>query len=146
MASPHHDDEWDKDTAEIQSEDSDYLSENRPNRWRGDPQTWLSITEEERLTYYALERVRNQDLSLHLYNAWALRQRQTTAAAGEDSDQEEVRPIFPTPKPDARDLLTFGLRMSTQRQANLSVTHHGSHPGAGPPGRSPRINYRRMIS
>lgn len=105
MASPSDDDEWDKDTPEIQSEDSDYLYENRPNRWRGDPRTWLSITEEERLTYYALERVRNQDLSLHLYNAWALRQRQASAAAGEDSNQEEVRPTFPTPKPDARDLL-----------------------------------------
>lgn len=145
MASPH-DDEWDKSTSEIQSEDSDDLHENRPNRWRGHPQTWLSITEEERLTYNALERVKNQDLSLHLYNAFALRQRRTTAATGDGSNQEEVCPTFPTPKPDARDLLTFELRMLTQRQANLSVTHHGSHPGAGPPGLSARSSYHRMNS
>lgn len=95
MASSH-DDEWDKSTSEIQSEDSDDLHENRPNRWKGPPQSWRTITEEERLTHNALTRLRNQDLSLHLYNAWALKQR--AAAAGEGSSQEEVRLTFPIPK------------------------------------------------
>lgn len=103
MASSHDDDEWDKSTSEIQSEDSDYLHENRPNRWRGPPQTWRGITEEEALAYNAFARLRNQDLSLHLYNAWALRQRQTQAAAGEGegSQQEEVRLTFSFSIPDA---------------------------------------------
>lgn len=103
MASSHDDDEWDKSTSEIQSEDSDDLHENRPNRWKGPPQTWRGITEEERLTYNALVRLRNQDLPLHLYNAWALRQRPPPAAAGEDEgpSQEEVRLTFPISKPDA---------------------------------------------
>lgn len=144
MASPHDDDEWDKSTSEIQSEDSDDLHENRPNRWKGPPQSWRTITEEERLTYNAFVRLRNQDLSLHLYNAFALKQR--AAVAGEGSSQEEVRPTFSITKPDARDLLTFGFRMLTQRQADLSATAHGSHLETGLPGLSPRICYRRMVS
>lgn len=145
MASSH-DDEWDKSTSEIQSEDSDDLHENRPNRWKGPSQTWSGITEEERLTYNALVRLRNQDLSLHLYNAWALKHRPPTPAVGEGSSQEEVRLAFPVPKPDARDLLTFGFRMLTQRQAALSITTHGPHLGTGLPGLSLPICYRRMIS
>lgn len=90
MASFHEDEEWDKSTSEIQSEDSDDLYEARPNRWKGPPQSWRSITEEDRLTYNALEKVRNRDLSLHLYNAYKLKQRAAAAAAGEGSGQEEV--------------------------------------------------------
>lgn len=94
------DDEWDKSTSELQSEDSDDLYENRPNRWKGPSQTWRSITEEERLTHNALVRLGNQDLSLHLYNAWALKQRPPPEAADEGSSQEKVRLNFPIPKPD----------------------------------------------
>lgn len=65
--------EWDKSTSEIQSEDSEDLFESRPNRWRGPPQSWRTLTEEDRLTYDALEKLRNQDLSVHLYNAFALK-------------------------------------------------------------------------
>ncbi|KAG8159764.1 hypothetical protein KVR01_010401 [Diaporthe batatas] len=89
MASSHEDEEWDKSTSEIQSEDSDDLHESRPNRWKGPPQSWRSITEEDRLTYNALGKVRNQDLSLHLYNAYKLRERAAAAAAGGESGQEE---------------------------------------------------------
>lgn len=74
MASTQDDEEWDKSTSEIQSEDSDELFNTRPNRWRGPPQSWRTLTEEDRLTYNAVERLRNQDLSIHLYNAFALRQ------------------------------------------------------------------------
>lgn len=74
MASSQDDDsEWDKSTSEIQSEDSEDLFESRPNRWRGAPQSWRTLTEEDRLTHNALERLRNQDLSVHLYNVFALR-------------------------------------------------------------------------
>lgn len=64
---------WNYETAEIQSIDSDELYETRPNRWRGAPSTWRSWTEEDRLLHTALTQSRNQDLSIHLYNASALR-------------------------------------------------------------------------
>ncbi|ROW18446.1 hypothetical protein VPNG_00440 [Cytospora leucostoma] len=92
-------DEWDKSTSEIQSEDSDELFDSRPNRWRGLPQSWRTITEEDRLIYNALERLRNQDLSVHLYNASVLRQtpQKANADAGpgeeEDLDAETGRPV-----------------------------------------------------
>lgn len=108
MASSYDDDEWDKSTSEIQSEDSDDLYENRPNRWKGPPQSWRTITEEERLTYNAFVRLRNQDLSLHLYNAWALKQR--AAAAGEGSSQEEVRRTFPIPETRPSRLADFWIQ------------------------------------
>lgn len=139
-------DEWDKSTSEIQSEDSDDLHENRPNRWRGPSQSWRTITEEERLTYNAFVRLRNEDLSLHLYNAWKLRQRARRTASGEGSSQEEVRLTFPILELDVRDTLTSGFRMLTQRRANLSVTTHGHHLETGLPGLYPRESYRRMIS
>lgn len=77
MANSQVDSDWDKSTSEIQSEDSEELFESRPNRWRGPPQSWRTITEEDRLTFNALERLRNRDLSVHLYNAFALKQTQT---------------------------------------------------------------------
>lgn len=73
MANSQDDSDWDKSTSEIQSEDSEDLFESRPNRWRGPSQSWRTITEEDRLTVNALERLRNQDLSVHLYNAFALK-------------------------------------------------------------------------
>ncbi|KUI62022.1 hypothetical protein VP1G_09159 [Cytospora mali] len=106
MASSQEDDDWDdwdKSTSEVQSEDSDELFENRPNRWRGPPQSWRTITEEDRLTYNALQRLRNQDLSVHLYNAFALRQTpqlalalaqvDADAGAGSDIDAGTGRPV-----------------------------------------------------
>ena len=83
-------DEWDKSTSEIQSEDSDELFENRPNRWRGPPQSWRAITEEDRLAYNALERLRNQDLSVHLFNAFSLKQTPQEAGASVGPAGEEV--------------------------------------------------------
>ncbi|RMZ88213.1 hypothetical protein DV736_g4555, partial [Chaetothyriales sp. CBS 134916] len=44
----------------------------RPNRWYGADSTWLSWTEDDRLVAQSLDRVRSQDLSIHLYNAYAL--------------------------------------------------------------------------
>lgn len=64
---------WDLDTDEIRSIDSDELHETRPNRWHGPPGTWREFTEEERLLHHSLEQTRNQDLAVHLYNAFALK-------------------------------------------------------------------------
>lgn len=106
-SSQDDDDEWDKSTSEIQSEDSDDLHESRPNRWKGPSQSWQTITEDDRLTHKALERLRNQDLSLHLYNAFALRQGAPPAAADGDSSLEEVCSTISTPTPDAGDILNL---------------------------------------
>lgn len=149
MASSHEDDddEWDKSTSEIQSEDSDDLYESRPNRWKGLPQSWRSITEEDRLTYNALERLRNQNLSLHLYNTFKLKHGQPSAAANEGSGQdEEVRAATHPETTDTGNTLTFEPRTLMQRQAYLSATSHGLPQKTGLPGPSPRSCYRRMIS
>lgn len=74
MANSQDDSDWDKSTSEIQSEDSGELFESRPNRWRGPPQSWRTLNEEDRLAFGALERLRNQDLSVHLYSTFALKQ------------------------------------------------------------------------
>lgn len=97
MASPQQqqqqddDSEWDdKSTSEIQSEDSEDLFASRPNRWRGPPQSWRTLTEEDRLTHTALERLRNQDLSVHLYSAFALRNPSAPQNAGARAQQSGV--------------------------------------------------------
>ena len=81
MAQVEDEEEWDKDTDEINDIDSDELYETRPNRWKGQPSSWASITEQDRLTYSALEQLRNQDLAIHLYNASSLKR----AARTQDS-------------------------------------------------------------
>jgi hypothetical protein len=61
-----------QDDNESVSEESDFV---RPNRWTGAPSTWLSITEQERGVAASLDELRNRDLSIHLYNAHALKKR-----------------------------------------------------------------------
>lgn len=70
--SPDDSDEDYEDEDEDEGEDED-LSESRPNRWTGPPSTWRAFTEQDRLTYDALTRLRAGDLSMHLYNAFALK-------------------------------------------------------------------------
>lgn len=47
----------------------------RPNRYHGPASTWRFWTREERQTAEALETIRARDLSVHLFNAFALRKR-----------------------------------------------------------------------
>ncbi|KAK3388143.1 hypothetical protein B0T20DRAFT_110415 [Sordaria brevicollis] len=88
------DEEWDKDTDEINSIASDELHETRPNRWKGPPTTWLTFTEQERKAYQAFEGLRRRDLSAHLYNAHALKSRvkrqKTDNAANDEIEDEQV--------------------------------------------------------
>lgn len=78
---------WDLDTDEIRSVDSEELYETRPNRWKGNKATWNTYTQEERLLHRSMEQLRNRDLSVHLYNAFALRNRAVRpSAAGEPND------------------------------------------------------------
>ena len=65
--------EWDKTTASIASLSSDDLHESRPNRWRGPKSTWRGLTQNDRSVHTALEKLRNGDLAVHLYNAFALK-------------------------------------------------------------------------
>jgi hypothetical protein len=65
--------EWDYDTDEIKSIDSEDLYESRPNRWRGQRDTWLLYTKEDRGDSSALEQINDRNLSIHLYNVFALK-------------------------------------------------------------------------
>ncbi|KAK1969394.1 hypothetical protein LY78DRAFT_629926 [Colletotrichum sublineola] len=82
---------WDLDTDEIRSIDSEELYENRPNRWKGNRSTWYTYTQEERLLYRSMEKQRDRDLSVHLFNAFALKHRpvRPTATAGLDAEDAD---------------------------------------------------------
>ncbi|RYP77251.1 hypothetical protein DL771_001300 [Monosporascus sp. 5C6A] len=56
-------------------EPSSDSGDERPNRWRGPPSTWQQMNSEEIDTLAALSELRNRDLSIHLYDAFALKQR-----------------------------------------------------------------------
>ena len=47
----------------------------RPNRWTGPPSTWRSYTKADRSIISSLDTRRSQDLSIHLYNAYAIKSR-----------------------------------------------------------------------
>ncbi|PBP27577.1 RNA polymerase I specific transcription initiation factor [Diplocarpon rosae] len=64
----------DDDSFEASETDSD-VAALRPNRWHGAPSTWASYTEAERGLAASLDMLRNEDLSVHLYNAHALNRR-----------------------------------------------------------------------
>ncbi|KAF4839489.1 hypothetical protein CGCSCA4_v011215 [Colletotrichum siamense] len=88
-----NEEQWDLDTDEIRSIDSEELYETRPNRWKGSKATWHVYTQEERLIYKSLEEIRNRDLSVHLYNAFALKNRETRAGAAEPDAEDADRPL-----------------------------------------------------
>ncbi|KAI0545516.1 RNA polymerase I-specific transcription initiation factor-domain-containing protein [Xylaria curta] len=54
------------------SDDSD-AEDGRPNRWAGPPSTWQQLNSAEIDTLTALNELHNQDLSIHLYNTFALK-------------------------------------------------------------------------
>ena len=81
---PGNDEEWDKNTDEIRSIDSEELHETRPNRWTGPGSTWRKLTAEDRAVHAALEGLRNRDLGVHLYNAFALKQKGRRGGPGEE--------------------------------------------------------------
>ena len=58
------------------SSDADNDHENtRPNRWTGPPTSWQHLTDAERGLAASLDTIRNGDLSIHLFNAHALKRR-----------------------------------------------------------------------
>lgn len=45
----------------------------RPNRFQGPKSTWRKLTERDRLVHSTLTKLQDQDLSVHLYNAHAMK-------------------------------------------------------------------------
>jgi hypothetical protein len=74
MASARNESDDDYIPDSDESDDSNDEDE-RPNRWTGPPSTWQQLNSAEIDTITALNEIRNRDLSVHLYNAFALRHR-----------------------------------------------------------------------
>ncbi|KAJ8070325.1 hypothetical protein OCU04_000705 [Sclerotinia nivalis] len=75
----------------------------RRNRWKGPASTWHQITEEERGLAASLDELRNRDLSVHLYNAFALKKRAKKLNANdvgndESEDRDESNGFVPPKK------------------------------------------------
>ncbi len=66
--------ELDNQSSDASSQD-DHYEDVRPNRWKGPLSTWHSLTEQERGLAASLDTLRNEDLSVHLFNAHALKRR-----------------------------------------------------------------------
>ncbi|KAJ4271465.1 hypothetical protein NW762_000168 [Fusarium torreyae] len=75
---------WELDSDEIASIASEDLYQHRPNRWTGPKSTWRTLTEEDRLLWQSMKQLQDQDLSVHLYNAFALKQRGQNAGTAPD--------------------------------------------------------------
>ncbi|KAH7156351.1 hypothetical protein EDB81DRAFT_867454 [Dactylonectria macrodidyma] len=75
---------WELDSDEIASIASEDLHEHRPNRWTGAKSSWRTLTEEERLLWQSMKRLQDNDLSAHLYNAFALKRRGRDAVTAKD--------------------------------------------------------------
>jgi hypothetical protein len=62
------------------SDDTEGSDIKRSNKWTGASSTWLSLTAQERGLIASLDQVRDEDLSIHLYNAYALKHRRRNFA------------------------------------------------------------------
>ncbi|PGH33074.1 hypothetical protein GX50_04148 [[Emmonsia] crescens] len=60
----------------------------RSNRYLGPPSTWRAKTRQERQEISSLEALRARDLSIHLFNAFALKRR-AMATQSQDEEQDE---------------------------------------------------------
>lgn len=69
----------------------------RPNRWTGPPSTWRTYTKEERNVISSLDTVRSQDLSIHLYNAHAIKSRLRANRKGKGKAKVEEESEFVPP-------------------------------------------------
>ena len=81
---------WDLDNDEIASIASEDLHNNRPNRWKGPKSSWRTLTEEDRLLWHSMKSLQDQDLAVHLYNAFALKKRGKDPATAQDLVVETV--------------------------------------------------------
>lgn len=86
----HQEASWDLDSDEIASIASDELHENRPNRWKGAKSTWRHVTEEERILWRSMKQLQDENLGVHLYNAFALKKRAANPETARDLVMQTV--------------------------------------------------------
>ncbi|KAI0844126.1 hypothetical protein F5Y00DRAFT_274454 [Daldinia vernicosa] len=85
----------------LQGDDSDDFSDEdvRANRWHGPKSTWQRFNHEEIDTLTALKEIRDRDLSVHLYNAFALKNGHRKAQDGpvpnKDINEATGQPVQP---------------------------------------------------
>ncbi|KAI1464018.1 uncharacterized protein F4812DRAFT_463075 [Daldinia caldariorum] len=85
----------------LPSDDSDDFSDEdvRTNRWHGPKSTWQQFNHQEIDTLTALKEIRDRDLSVHLYNAFALKQGHKKAQDGpvpnKDINKATGHPVQP---------------------------------------------------
>ncbi|KAI8959805.1 RNA polymerase I-specific transcription initiation factor-domain-containing protein [Daldinia sp. FL1419] len=85
----------------LPSDDSDDFSDEdeRPNRWHGPQSTWQHFNRSEIDTLTALKEIQDRDLSIHLYNAFALKQGHKKAQEGpiphKDINEATGQPVQP---------------------------------------------------
>ena len=72
--------------------DSEELYGQRVNRYSGPAATYLSFIDEERSLYLSLVKLRNQNLSAHLYNAHCLKGRQRDSSLAQNG-QLQVKKV-----------------------------------------------------
>ena len=87
--SPHYDED---------ASDSDPPDPNRPNRYYGPPSTWRDWTAPERDIARSLEQIKAKDLSVHLYNSYALRVRAQGLRNRSKVDKRRAKSIWEPPK------------------------------------------------
>lgn len=75
---------WDLDSDEIASITSEDLHTHRPNRWKGPKSSWRTLTEEDRLLWQSMKSLQDQDLAVHLYDAFALKRRGRDPKSAQD--------------------------------------------------------------
>ncbi|KAG8674754.1 hypothetical protein FPOAC2_00790 [Fusarium poae] len=75
---------WELDSDEIASIASEDLHAHRPNRWTGPKSTWRTLTEEDRLVWQSMKQVQDQDLAVHLYDAFALKRQGQNEATSQN--------------------------------------------------------------
>ncbi|RGP76227.1 hypothetical protein FLONG3_5355 [Fusarium longipes] len=75
---------WELDSDEIASIASEDLHTHRPNRWTGPRSTWRTLTEEDRLLWQSMKQIQDQDLAVHLYDAFALRRKGQNEATAQN--------------------------------------------------------------
>lgn len=76
------------DVSNSDSEDSLEPQTSRPNRWQGPASTWRDITKDERGLAATLDTLRDQNLSIHLFNAHSLKRKASEFEEAESSGQE----------------------------------------------------------
>ncbi|PHH75589.1 hypothetical protein CDD82_4384 [Ophiocordyceps australis] len=76
---------WDLTSDEIASVSSQDLHAYRPNRWRRAASTWRAANQQEREVWRAMQKLEAEDLGVHLYNAFALKETRRRADGATDS-------------------------------------------------------------